>query len=188
MKIRLFLLVAASVTCASTALAEDVRYVEKDGVTYREVVRRIQRPMTETRVEERAQTVYREQYVTESRPSVKTVYRPVTEYQLEARWHGVLNPFVRPYVGYHYVPRTRWEQETHEVPVTVTRREVVPETRTVQVPILSRRMVEDEVVTRTAVSSTGRRTASVVSRGSVGGVAELQNDPPKRPSGNTVTR
>ncbi len=180
MKARMLLVVAALSTLTSTALAEDVRYFEKDGVTYREVSRRVQRPISETRVEERAQTVYREQYVTESRPTTRTVYTPVTEYHLEARWHGLLNPFVQPYVGYHHVPRTRWETRVEEIPQTVTRRQLVPETRTVQVPVRSHRMVEDEVITRTAVGPSRNTRASVVTRGAVGGIAQLKNDPPRR--------
>ncbi|REJ70339.1 MAG: hypothetical protein DWQ31_01360 [Planctomycetota bacterium] len=183
MKARMLLVIVSWCALASTAAAQDVQYEERDGVTYRVTRSRVQRPMSETQIVERNQTVYREHLVTETRPSVRTVYTPVTEYQMEARWHGLLNPFVRPYVGYHYVPHTRWEAQVQEVPQTVTRRELLPETRTVQVPVRSYRMVEDEVIRRTAVGPSGSRTASVLSGSRIGGT-QLSNDPPRTATGD----
>ena len=46
------------------SLAQQRTYLE-NGVTYHETTRRVRTPVTETRIEEREQTVYRPQYETE---------------------------------------------------------------------------------------------------------------------------
>ena len=179
MKTRMLLLAVTSFAFASTAIAEDVRLENENGKTYRVTRQRVQVPVTETRIQEHTQTVYRDQYVTETRPSVRTTYTPVTEYQLEARWHGVLNPFAPAYIGYHYVPRTRWERRDQPVSHTVTRRQLVPETRTVQVPVRTHRMVEEERITRREVPAGGNRRASVVRGNGYGGIAKVSDPPGK---------
>lgn len=161
-----------------------------DGRTYEVTRQRYKVPVTETQMRSQTQTVYRERYVTESQPSVRTTYTPVTEYQLEARWHGVLNPFAPAYVGYHYVPRTRWQRQDQQVTQTVTRRELVPETRTVNIPVQTRRMAVEERITRREIPA-GSHRASVLNGNAVGGVAKV-NDPPGKTvwqaSGNRTIR
>ena len=57
------------------------------------LTRRVRTPITSTQYEEREQTVYREPYSTEVYESQRNVLVPVTEYEWQPRWHGVLNPF-----------------------------------------------------------------------------------------------
>lgn len=180
---------------AATAVAEDVRYVTENGVTYRETRERILRPLTETRYEERQQTVYREQYVTEVRETSRPVPVAITEYRWEAYWEGRWNPFRQPTLAYRLVPYTRWEVRNEVVREPVTRRDLVPETRVTRVPITTRRMVEEEVIRRVAVDSAPPGTSTVarspgehaptertVRREPIGGVARLDNDPPRESS------
>lgn len=170
---------------AVSATADEVRYFEQDGITYRETRRTVRRPVTESRYETREETVYREHLTTDSVESYRTRHLPVTEYRLEAYWAGRWNPFRRPYLAYEYVPRTHWEPRTEVVRTPVSRRELVPERRVVQVPVTTTKMAEEEVITRVAVSgnASGDPFASSVARQGdtirIGGVARLDNDPPR---------
>jgi hypothetical protein len=132
--------------------ADEVRYYDQDGVTYRETRRVVQRPVIETQTRESTQTVYRETYTTQMKESVQERWTPITEYRLETYWVGRWNPFVDPYLAQRYVPYTRWEKATETVKTPVTYRQLVPETRTVRVPVATQRLVEEEVVTRVAVA------------------------------------
>jgi len=179
----------------STALgAEEVRYYEKDGVTYRETRCVVERPFVETRTEQTTQTVYREETVTELRDTVRQRWTPVTEYRWEAVWVGRWNPFVPPYLAYRYVPRTRWECSTETVKTPLVSRRLVPQTQTLQVPVTRQRMVQQEVITRVAVSGSPAPQApwtqpaataqlAPIARnlsGPIGGVARLESAPPRQ--------
>lgn len=172
--------VATGQTISGTA-DDSVRYYEKDGVTYREVRSIRKRPVVETHYQQRERTVYREQLEHNTHTSVRSYLTPVTEYQLQPRWHNVLNPFAPAHVAYHYVPVTRWETRTEEVRRPVVTRSLVPETTVVNVPVTEHRMVDEEVVTRTAVNSTGLSgsAANVASRPIIVGGQQLANDPPR---------
>jgi hypothetical protein len=170
------------------AWADEVRYTtDENGVTYRETRRVIRRPTMETRIEERQQTVYAERQSTELHPSYRTIYTPVTEYRWEPYLANRWNPLAQPYWAYRFVPHTRWETRTEEHRVPVVRREWVPEQRSVQVPVVTHRVVDEEIISRVAVSggagggdpfATSPGT-SVVRRDTVGGVGRLENDPPR---------
>jgi hypothetical protein len=152
-------LTIALLGCVAVLSADEVRYYDKDGVTYRETRRVVQRPVLETQTRESTQTVYREAYTTQIRESVRERWSPVTEYRLETYWVGRWNPFVDPYQAQRYVPYTRWEKATEVVKTPVTYRQLVPETRTVRVPVATQRLVEEEVITRVAVA--GRPSGDV---------------------------
>jgi len=172
-------------------VGDEVRYYEKDGVTYRETRRIVDRPVSETRMKATTETVYREQTRCELHESVRNWWTPVTEYRYEPHLVGRWNPFVTPYMTSRLVPRTRWEQHSEVVQVPVTCRRLVPETRTLQVPVTVCRTVPEEVITRTVVgpaSSTESSVASALSptpattavrREAIGGVARLEKDPPR---------
>lgn len=173
--------------------AGDVRFYEEDGVTYRETRVRVRRPVSETRYEERQETVYRPRYTTDIRDATQTYYAPVTRYQWEARWHGWWNPFQDPYVAYHLVPYTYWQTRQQTIQVPQTKSEWVPETRTVRKPITTLRFVEKEEVSRVAVNPQPRRStassAPAVAQGvqkPIGGVARLEGDPPRHGTGDVV--
>jgi hypothetical protein len=115
----------------------------------------------------------------------------VTDYRWEAFWVGRWNPLARPYLAYRYVGRTRWVASTETVKTPVICRRIVPQTRTVQVPVTTQRMVEEEVISRVAISaapsskapwSEPARMAQASSLphepGAIGGVARLDSDPP----------
>jgi hypothetical protein len=184
------------------ATGEEVRYYEENGVTYRETRRTVHRPVTETEYVERDRVVYRPEYRAESRDIHRTYQLPVTEYRWEAQLRGRFNPFVRPYWVNEYVPRTFWETRTEVVKEPYLRQELVAETRTEKVPIVSQRLVEEQITSRVAISSPtirvpreGTGGTEVVSRQKLGGVARLENDPPRhgentawRPSGETIRR
>lgn len=170
--------------------ADETTIYERDGVTYRETRRIVRRPYSETRLEPRDRLVYRQEYHTDYRDSHRTAFIPVTEYQLEPRLRGVLNPFVLPHIEYVYAPRTRWEARAEIVSVPTIRKELVAETRTEQVPVTVMGMRDEEVITRVPVSNrlaSGRSTSpSSTTRTAmrIGGVAQLDNDPPRQSSGS----
>ncbi|HBO45072.1 MAG TPA: hypothetical protein DD670_14305 [Planctomycetaceae bacterium] len=205
----ILLVLFASLPCWGS---EEVRYFEKDGVTYRETRRVVQRPVYETKTQQSTQTVYREQNITEVRDTVQQRWTKVTEYRWEAFWADRWNPFSQPYLAYRQVPYTRWESSTETVKVPVVSRRVVPEQRVVNVPVTTQRMVEEEVISRVAVGgptmtmvpvasaaparttvpwTEPARTAQMVPihrpTGSIGGVARHDNDPPRQGT-NTAWR
>jgi hypothetical protein len=180
---------------AGTASAED-RYYEENGVTYRETRERLQRPVTEIVHQPTTRTIYREQYRTEFANTVQVTSVPVTEWQLESYWRGRWNPFVQPYLAQQWVRRTRWETRTQTTQQPVLRRELVAENRTEHTPVVTQRMVDEEVVRRVAVArapasnvagSAPARTPdpfggapdAVARRVTIGGVSRLDGVPPR---------
>ena len=171
--------------------AEEVRYYRENGVDYRETTRTVSRPVSETRYEERERTVYREEYSTEVRESTRIVHVPVTEYRWEAQWRGRWNPFGQPYLVQQLVPRTHWEIREEKVSTPVTQRQLVPETRVVRVPITERFMAKEEITSRVALSPRadgGSSGTAVARRQGIGGVQNLQSDPPRSSSDSTIRR
>ncbi|MCE9548446.1 MAG: hypothetical protein K8T25_23475 [Planctomycetia bacterium] len=191
-------LAAAQLATAESAAAQEVRYYQDGGVTYREVRQLVPRSVVETRMEQRQQTVYKQQYTTQTVPTTQTVYTPVTEYRWEPRWHNTWNPFSEPYVAYQLVPSTRWETRTQQVQQTVTKTDIVPQTQTVQVPVTTQRVVNEEFISRTAVQGPAPVLGAVPAAGGypaagvypaalpassqpqpIGGISKLGNDPPR---------
>ena len=173
--------------------AEEVRYYEKSGVTWCETRRMVEERVPESRMEERAETVYREQFGTEMRPSTRTYWTPVTEYRWESYWVGRWNLLAEPYLAYRYVPRTHWEERVEVVQVPVNVRRLVPQTRTVRRPVAGFRTVRREMVSRVPVGA-GRALAdgtliagstvpaappAVARRTEIGGISRMDNDPPR---------
>jgi hypothetical protein len=179
---------------ASEAMADEVRYCQQDGVTYRETRRVVRRPVTETRMESRTQTVYHQERTTEMRETTRTRWSPVTEYRWEQRLVGRWNPFVKPYFTHRCVPHTWWEQQTEVIETPVTCCRCVPETRTVQVPVTTHRMVNEEVIHRVAVGSRPSTALAPIPRPTlaagepVGGVARLDDKDPPRHGVSTAWR
>ncbi len=187
------------------AAANEVRYYEQNGVTYRETRQVVQRPVYQTEMQPATQTVYRQEQATETRETTRTWWAPVTEHGCEAVLMGRWNPFVEPYLVYRPTTRTRWESrtETVQAPVTVTR--WVPQTQTTTRAVTVQRMVPEEIVSRVAIRNSGVSTVNspmlsssgqygatgalapvplpaprTTSIGTVGGVARLDSDPPRR--------
>ena len=179
--ISILILVGASAATLFGAESE-VRFYQQDGVTYRETRAVVRRPVSQTRVEQREQTVYRPRYSTDMRHTTQSVYTPVTQFYWEARWHGWWNPFQEPYVAYHAVPYTSWQARQQSVRVPVTGRELVPEKQTVRVPVTTLRFVEKEEVSRVAIRprpASPPRTVRQTRDGPIGGIARLEGDPPR---------
>lgn len=165
---------------ASPLLAQQSRFVEKDGIKYEEIVQKVQRPVSETTYQTHTEKFYQERYTTDIQESQRAYFTPVTEYRWESYTPFSINPFAPPRIAYRWVPRTRWEQRTETVRTPVTRRELVPAERTVSRPVTTLRMVEEEQVTRIAIAPPpSQPAASMASRTSIGGVANLQSDPPR---------
>lgn len=141
---------------AAPAVGQDAttRRIEKDGKTYEETRRVVRREEWVPQVEERKQTVYRQQVDTEPQKVNRSYYVPVTEYRWQPVMQGRWNPFVDPYYTYQMVPYTRWELKTDTQTVTVPKPKVVPETQTVKVWVTKPRVVEQEVITRVEIPKT----------------------------------
>jgi len=133
--------------------AAEVRYYEQDGIKYRETRQIVQRPVSEVVWEDRPQTVYAEQWKPETRSYYRTVERPVIEYRWETYWANRWNPLAEPYLAWRQVPYTRIETKTEEQRARIVVRQVVPQTRTVKVPITKHKLIEEEQITRVVVSN-----------------------------------
>ncbi len=202
-----FILILALLGAAVTrdAFANEVRYYEQNGVTYRETRQVVQRPVYQTEMQPATQTVYRQEQSTETRETTRTWWSPVTEHGCEAVWKGRWNPFIEPYLVYRPTTRTRWESrtETVQAPVSVTR--WVPQTQATTRAVTVQRTVPEEIVSRVAIGNSGVPTLTsptlsssgqygstgalapvplpaltTTSMGNVGGVARLDSDPPRR--------
>ncbi len=141
------------------AMADEVKYLDQDGITYRETVQTTQRPVPQTTMQPQDYTYYRERYTTELQDTQRTYQVPITEYQWKPETHRSWNPFDPPYVAYRLVQQTRYETRSETVKVPVAKREVIPEKITRQVPVTTQRMASEEVRTRVAIgpSACGRR-------------------------------
>lgn len=124
-------------TLSSPAVAQnDAGYYTDPatGIVYRKVTKTIEKPVVETKMEQRQETVYRPQTVTETKPESRTIYSPVVQYQWEPKLHGRWNPFRQPTVAYHHVAKTHWEPRSEVIQRTNTRTEWVAEKRQIEVP------------------------------------------------------
>jgi len=122
------------------------------GIIYQKVIRTVERPVVETKIQQREQTVFRPQTITETKPESRTIYTPVVEYNWEPRLHGRWNPFRQPAVAYHHIPKTYWEPRNEVIQRTNTRTEWVAEKRTVDVPQRIVRMEREQRVEYEPVS------------------------------------
>jgi hypothetical protein len=188
---------------ALPAYAQQVRFYEENGITYRETKEVVRRPVTETRLEDRPRVVYRPQTDNQVQKCYRTVRVPITEYRTVTRWVGRYNPFVQPYMVEDRVPVVRWEYRTEEVNVPVVGTRMVAETVNEKVPVQSRRFVDEEVIRRVAVSGPASGTSGLASQPSpsdpfarsqpvassptavavpqpIGGVAKMESDPPRQ--------
>lgn len=195
----LFAALIGPLLATAARAADDVRYYSENGVTYRETRRVVRRPVSDTRLESRERTVYRERLTTETRQSERVVHTPVTEYRWEAHWRGRWNPLQQPYLEYRLVPRTCYQPRTEMVRFPVTHRELIPEKQVVQIPVTNLRFVDEEQISRVAVSGPGAgdpfaAPSYVAQRQRIGGVSRLDSDPPRygdsgwRTVGGTVRR
>jgi hypothetical protein len=177
---------AVLVAWAASAHGQEVRTYNEKGTLIQETRQIIRRPVSETRLQERERTVYREQLTHDYQDTYRVYQAPVTEYRWETRLEGLLNPFVGPHLVQRLVPRTRWETHTEVVQAPVLRRELVPVTQIERVPVTTRRIVDEEVIRRVAIGDAGdadpfsRDSTGLASRPSIGGTS-LANDPPRRP-------
>jgi len=187
--------VFVSLAGAAWAVADEVRYYQQDGTTFRETRRVVQRPVSETHLQQSTRTVYRQERSTEIRKTTRTWWTPVTEYSCEWHWAGRWNPFVQPYLTTRMVPQTKWEQRVEETETPVACCRLVPESQTVQVPVTTRRMVSEEVISRVAVAGRAAgqlqpvpQTPTLARREQIGGVARLDDKDPPRHGVSTAWR
>lgn len=185
---------------AAAAAADETRFYEENGVTYRETRRKVARPVAETRWEDQPRTVYREKVTCDCIDVPRSYYVQVSDWQWESYIANRWNPFAQPYVAQRLVPRTRWELRSDTVRVPNPRRELTSELVTVRVPTTTTRLVEEEYISRVAVSvrptasspssqlASGQPTPAAPPAGpgmasamanSIGGVARLDSDPPR---------
>lgn len=112
----------------------DLRTDPQTGDVYRTIVRVVQRPVVDRRMEKQETTVYRPETVRQTKPEVKTTYMPVTEVKWQPYMEGRWNPFRQPTVAYRQVPETRWEARSEVVNRTTSETRWKPEKRTIEVP------------------------------------------------------
>ena len=190
----LALLGALTIVAPLSARADDVRYYEKDGVTYCETTHTVHRPISETHYEDRQQTVYTEQVQTRLQPVARSYLVPVIEYVYEPYVANRWNPFAQPYQSYHYVPRLHWVSRTEQLQMPVVERQLIPQQQMVKVPITTQRFVDEQQISRVAVAlkPTDPLPAAntAIARQVPAGGTPLESDPPRnstawRPSSPT---
>jgi hypothetical protein len=186
----------------SSAAGDQQRYYQDNGITYCETRRTVQRPVCETQMQPTTRTVYKEQYYTETKDVTQVSWRPVTTYQADTHWVGILNPFVEPALETQWIPQTSWQMQTQVVKMPVTCRKLVSEVQQVQVPVTSQKMVSQEVVVSrvpvggpvprvvpptiaTPAQSFVGKPGSINSGEQIGGIARLSQDPPRYGVGTT---
>ncbi|WP_404305200.1 hypothetical protein [Neorhodopirellula lusitana] len=143
------LLWIGSFTLAGSVAAQDSSGFYTDpatGIVYRKVTRTIERPVVETKMTQRQQTVYKPKTVTETRPTTRRTYTPVTQHRWVPKVEGRWNPFVQPRVAYHHVPQTHWQANDEVVAETKTEVQWEPETQTVSVPQQLMRIAREQKV------------------------------------------
>jgi hypothetical protein len=145
---------------AQQATNQDFYTDPATGIVYRKVTRTVERPISETKVETQSQTFYRPETITETKPSMRTVYVPVVENNWETRIHGRWNPFQQPTVAYHQVPKTRWEPRSETIQNTQVRTQWVAENRSVEVPRQIVRMEREQKVDFEPIGRVAPPTAS----------------------------
>jgi hypothetical protein len=169
---------------ADNARSDNVREYDENGLRYRETTRIVQRPVYETTIKEEKREVVRSTPVTTQQPSTRTVYIPITEYKPQPVLQGRWNPFIEPYYEYRYVPVTRWETRQETVNIPTVRYENKTETQTVQVPVTTMRLANEEYVRREIIgralgdAPAGGAAASTASRSGIGGIS-LKDPPPR---------
>jgi hypothetical protein len=179
------LLLVVSLSCPLVARADESKYeTGPDGVTYLVTKRTVQRPISETRYEDRQQTVYVEQLQTQIVPSQRTTWAPVVEYVTEPYVANRWNPFGTPYLSYRTVPHLRWEARNEQLQIPVVQRQVVPQQQTVKVPVVTPRFATEEYTSKVAVG-TAAGTGAVAGGAGNSGATQLDSDPPR---GSTAWR
>jgi hypothetical protein len=167
-------------TFATRALhAQQIQYVEENGVKYQVVTQTSARPISQTHYEPREYTTYREHYTTDLHESVRTYQVPVTENQWVPGYQRSLNIFAPPVLSYRLMPVTRWETRVETVRVPVTRRDLLPEKHVQQVPVVTQHLAEETHVHRIPIGPAGGNGSFVADRSGAIGGTRLEGDPPK---------
>lgn len=136
-------------TCESRAA--EVRTFEQDGITYQETTEIVPRQISDTRLEPREYTVYREKVTTDLKQVERAYQVPITEYKWVPYWERSF--FRPPVLTYRLEQQTRMETRTESVRIPVTNRQYVAEKVTQQVPVVSNRTVNDTYIRRVAIAT-----------------------------------
>ena len=154
---------AAQQEPASSENEAQFRYVEENGIRYRETRQTVKQPIRDFRYIDMPQTYYLQRYRTDYVNQTSVQHVPQTKYECVPRlydWWRVFGVLGQPYVEYGMEPSTTWQSVPRTATVPVTHREVAPQTRTVKVAVPFVRMVEKEQVSRVAVGPATNRSAT----------------------------
>lgn len=162
---------AASSQSMATSLAAEttievsppeVTYEERDGIKY-QVTRQVVKSQVPTTVmQDRQETYYAPQAVTETITHQQTYSVPVTQYQTTQNLVNRWNPFATPYYTQSVEPVTTWQNQVTNVQIPVNKITWVQQTKTVQVPVTQFRTAEREIITRVAVTGNEAKSTQVV--------------------------
>lgn len=175
---------------ASNSLADEVRFVTENGVTYREEYRTVRVPTSKQQVTQQQQIVHQDHFTTEMKETVQTFYRPVTTYQWVPRWQGPWGLGQPMHLTYEKKPITQLQAYTQTVRVPVTSHQLIADTQVVEVPsrvlgfedrveLVSRTPVPSTSVPQSSVPRTTVPTYTQTTTPTVGGVSNLESDPPQ---------
>lgn len=153
--VRKTLVIAALISAAAAASAQDVKDVEENGILYRETRQVVKQVIPDTRLEERDFTIMEQNVSTEIKEVDRVYPVPVTEYQWVPYWQRSLNPFSQPFLAYRQVAVTRWENRSERVRVPITTRQPpTPKVVKQSVPVTQNIIAERIQVTRVPIRVT----------------------------------
>ncbi|MEM7312169.1 MAG: hypothetical protein AAF497_03360 [Planctomycetota bacterium] len=141
----------AARTAAAPTQPQVLREFDQNGVHYQVVRQTVNQPVRDIRYVDQVQTYYTQRFRTDTENRTYTRLVPSTQYECVARLHDWWRLFGQPYVAYHNEPYTTWHRATETRAVPVTRREVIPQQRTVKVAMPYLRMEPRQVETTVAV-------------------------------------
>lgn len=189
---RLALAIALATSLAASTwgslAADEFRYFQQNGVTYRDRVVTQRVAIPETQYQDRQETVYNAQHLPAMRTETRTTYVPVTQYALESRTYGVW-PFRQPQTVPQWVPRTQWVPQIQTVQIPVQRKQMLPETRTVRAAQTTMRYIDQPRVVERVVMGPGFVPPALDSGRSpqaLAAVPSLAPPPENAASGGTV--
>lgn len=178
LRLQVILVIGLTLVVATwSSAAEEVRYYEENGITYRET-RAVAREPVRTPVATQpakpaavplARPAAQPQATTQQREFLRTCYVPTTYYVAENYWVGLWNPFDEPYIETRYRPVTFYRAQTQRVtlPVAVC----APQTQ-----------VACAAVPQTECRQTVSRVAVATGPGDVAGASQLARTSGPRPA------
>lgn len=168
-----WLAVSLVLSALAAPMLKAQEYVEENGIRYQVTRQVVPRVVTHTRSESRDSTQLQERYTTDMQEVHRVYQAPVTTQQWVPGYQRTWNVFAPPVLTYRLMPVTKWETRQETVRVPSTRRELIPQTVTHQVPVTTQHVATEEVVRKVPVGVSAGGASSLARTGTL----EASGDP-----------